>query len=128
MWGVATGTLMGLHRLRMKSHPLFAGNVAFGTVVLVALPSYYFCFRRREHQEHVIEMMMAVNDFRPGEEMPATVPMDQNHPFLSVNDKVDGNVDRDLQKEFVARLKEKKEWQEPHQTQDADEVFKEVER
>ena len=75
-------------------------------------------------------MMMAVNDFRPGEEMPETVPLDKNHPFMSVRDKVDGNEgdDRDLQKEFVARLKEKKDWQEPHQTQDADDVFKEVKK
>ena len=74
-------------------------------------------------------MMMAANDFRPGEEMPETVPLGKDHPFLNVRDKsgVGGEGDdRDLQKEFVARLKEKKEWQEPHQTQDADEVFKEV--
>ena len=115
----------------MKSHPMFAGNVAFGTMALVALPSYYFCFTRREHQEHVIEMMMAVNDFRPGEDMPATVPTDRHHPFVSVRDRVDGNYegeDRDLQKRFVARLEQKKEWQAPHQTQDADEVFKEVKK
>ena len=116
------------HRLRMKSHPIFAGNVAFATVALVALPSYYFCFRRREHQERVIEMMMAVNDFRPGEEMPATVPLDQDHPFLSVDDKLDGGAENegDLQREFVAHLKERKDWQEPHPTRDAGDVFREV--
>lgn len=115
----------------MKSNPFFVINVAFGTALLVAAPSYYFCYRRREHQEKVIEMMMAVNDFRPGEEMPETVPLDENHPFLSVREKMDGDSDgndRDLQKEFVARLKEKKDWQEPHRTQDADEVFKEVKK
>ena len=78
---------MGLHRLRMKSHPMFAGNVAFGTAMLVAAPSYYFCVRRREHQEKVIEMMMAVNDFAPGEEMPEEVPLDENHPFITVRDR-----------------------------------------
>ncbi|KAL7543251.1 hypothetical protein ACHAXR_012550 [Thalassiosira sp. AJA248-18] len=130
MWGVATGTMMGIHRLRMKSNPFFAINVAFGTALIVAAPSYYFCFRKREHQEKVIEMMMAANDFRPGEEAPETVPLDKDHPFLDVKSKADGDDrdDRDLQKEFVARLKEKKDWQEPHQTQDADEVFKEVKK
>mmetsp|Transcript_16355 Transcript_16355/g.25638 ORF Transcript_16355/g.25638 Transcript_16355/m.25638 type:complete len:206 (+) Transcript_16355:2-619(+) len=133
MWGVATGAMMGVHRLRMKSNPFFVINVAFGTALLVAAPSYYFCYRRREHQEQVIEMMMAVNDFRPGEEMPESVPLDENHPFLNVRDKVldgrdnDGN-DGDLQKEFVARLKAKKDWQEPHRTQDLEEVFKEVKK
>ena len=58
-------------------------------------------------------MMWGVaNDFRPGEEMPETVPLDENHPFMNVRDKADGNGDdKDLLKEFVARLKEKKEWQ-----------------
>lgn len=127
MWGVATGTMMGMHRLRMKSHYFFAFNIACATALVVATPSYYFCFRRREHQELVIEMMMAANDFKTEEEMPETVPLDKDHPFLSVRDKEDGD-DKDLQKEFVARLKEKKDWQEPHQTQDADEVFKEVKK
>jgi hypothetical protein len=78
--------------------------------------------------------MMAVNDFRPTDEMPDTIPMDKDHPFLDVRDNVDGgkgdssSSDRDLQKEFVARLKEKKEWQEPHRTQDAGDVFKEVKK
>ena len=131
MWGIATGTVMYIHRRRMGSRNLFAGGVAYGTVLLVAAPSYYFCFRKREHQEHVIEMMMAANDFLPGEEMPESVPLDREHPFLDVKDtSSDGSVDndRDLQKEFVARLKEKKDWQEPTPTQDVDEVFKEVKK
>lgn len=131
MWGIATGTVMYIHRRRMGSRNLFAGGIAYGTVLLVAVPSYYFCFRKREHQEHVIEMMMAANDFLPGEEMPESVPLDREHPFLDVKDT--GSVgekdnDRDLQKEFVARLKEKKDWQEPTPTQDVDEVFKEVKK
>ena len=67
---------------------------------------YYFCFRRREYQERVIEMMMAVNNFRTKEEMPATVPLDQNHPFLSADDKLDGDAENEgnLQREFVAHL------------------------
>ena len=131
MWGIATGTVMYIHRRRMGSRNLFAGGVAYGTVLLVAAPSYYFCFRKREHQEHVIEMMMAANDFLPGEEMPESVPLDREHPFLDVKDASgDGEKDNDrnLQKEFVARLKEKKDWQEPTPTQDVDEVFKEVKK
>jgi hypothetical protein len=123
------------HRLRMGSRSLFAGKVAFGTAFLVVVPSYYFCYRKREHQEHVIELMMAVNDFRPGDEMPETIPLDKDHPFLDVREKSvdgekngDGDERHDLQKEFVARLKEKKEWQEPYQTQDAQDVFKEVKK
>ena len=135
MWGIATGTVMYFHRRRMGSRNLFAGGVAYGTMILVFAPSYYFCYRKREHQEHVIEMMMAANDFLPGEEMPESVPLERGeHPFLDVKDKGgvgiddDNYDDRDLQKEFVARLKEKKDWQEPHHTKDADEVFKEVKK
>jgi hypothetical protein len=123
----------------MKSHPFFAINTAFLATLIVTAPSYYFCFRRREHQEKVIEMMMAANDFRPGEEMPETVPLDESHPFLNVKDRevVEGGSgggdgersEGDLQKEFVARLKEKKEWEAPHpRGEDADKVFKEVKR
>lgn len=72
-------------------------------------------------------MMMAANDFRPGEEMPESVPLDESHPFLSVKDNV-GEGGNDLKKEFVARLKEKKEWQEQHKMEDADKVFQEVKR
>jgi len=127
LWGIATGTAMGIHRLRMKSHPLFAINIAFLTTVTVTLPSYYFCYRKRDHQERVIEMMMAANDFRPGEEIPDTVPIGKDHPFLDVKED-NGEAEKDeatLQKEFVARLKEKKEWQQQHQIQDADKIFKE---
>lgn len=73
-------------------------------------------------------MMMAANDFRPGEEMPETVPLDESHPFLNVKNKSDNGDDNDLKKEFIARLKEKKEWQEQHKLEDADKVFKEVKR
>lgn len=127
LWGIATGTAMGIHRLRMKSHPLFAINIAFLTTITVTLPSYYFCYRKRDHQERVIEMMMAANDFRPGEEIPEQVPIGKDHPFLDVKEE-NGEAEKDeatLQKEFVARLKEKKEWQQQHEIQDADKIFKE---
>ena len=71
--------------------------------------------------------MMAANDFRPGEEIPEQVPIGKDHPFLDVKEE-SGEGEKDeatLQKEFVARLKEKKEWQEQHQLQDADKIFKE---
>jgi hypothetical protein len=41
----------------MGSKPLLAGHVFFGTFMVVMVPSYYFCYRRREHKEKVIEMM-----------------------------------------------------------------------
>ena len=112
------------HRMRMGSHGLTAMKATFGTLCLVMFPSYYFCAKRREHQERVIEMMMAANDFRRGEEMPETVPLDNNHPFLNVGDG--GEDVEGLQKEFVANLKARKDWQEPQPTQDAEDVFREV--
>mmetsp|Transcript_12796 Transcript_12796/g.24016 ORF Transcript_12796/g.24016 Transcript_12796/m.24016 type:complete len:169 (-) Transcript_12796:274-780(-) len=120
LWGIATGTAMGFHRLRMKSHPFFSINVAFATSLLVTAPSYYFCYKRREHKEATIEMMMRANDFQNVEEMPEPVPQEE-HPFLNVNDQ-DGGIKN---KEFVANLKEKKEWQKQLPMKDADEVFQE---
>mmetsp|Transcript_2874 Transcript_2874/g.6601 ORF Transcript_2874/g.6601 Transcript_2874/m.6601 type:complete len:176 (+) Transcript_2874:134-661(+) len=125
MWGIATGTAMGLHRLRMKSHPFFAFNVAFGTSMLVAAPSYYFCFRRREYKEQTIEMMMRANDFRHEEAMPEPVPMGE-HPFME--EATEAEAEKRLRKEFVAELKERKEWQKapPMEDRDPSKVFKEI--
>jgi|EP00979_Chaetoceros_neogracilis_P015588 hypothetical protein len=120
LWGIATGTTMGFHRLRMKSRPFFAMNVAFSTSLIVAAPSYYFCYRRREHKEATIELMMRANDFENVEEMPEPIPQEQ-HPFL--NDDDDGI----RRKEFIANLKEKKEWQKQTPMTDADKVFREKE-
>jgi len=108
MWGIATGTTMGLHRLRMGSHPARVVNFVFGTIGLVTIPSYYFCYRTREHSEKIIETMMKANDFQSHEEMSETIPSDQD-PFLEVMNDKEG-----MQKEFTARLKEKKEWQKPN--------------
>jgi hypothetical protein len=118
MWGIASGTAMGFHRLRMKSHPFFATNFAFGTAMLVCAPSYYFCYRRREHKEATIEMMMRANAFQNVEEMPEPVPQ-KEHPFLNDDDE---GIRR---KEFVAKLKEKKEWQTQVPMEDAADVFRE---
>uniref|UniRef100_A0A7S3QIZ6 Cytochrome c oxidase assembly protein COX20, mitochondrial n=1 Tax=Chaetoceros debilis TaxID=122233 RepID=A0A7S3QIZ6_9STRA len=118
LWGVASGTTMGLHRLRMKSRPFFAFNVAFGTTFLVAMPSYYFCFKRREHKEATIEMMMRANDFENVEEMPEEIPVDQ-HPFMTSEED-----EKKQRKNFVARLKEKKEWQKQDGMKNVEDVFK----
>mmetsp|Transcript_7673 Transcript_7673/g.8773 ORF Transcript_7673/g.8773 Transcript_7673/m.8773 type:complete len:172 (+) Transcript_7673:169-684(+) len=122
MWGIATGTAMGVHRLRMKSRPFFAINVAFATSLLVTAPSYYFCYRKREHKEATIQMMMQANDFQHHDEMPEPVPV-SDHPFLDNEDNKDG-----LQKEFSAKLKEKKEWQKRDETKDVADVFQEVKK
>ncbi len=102
----------------MKSHPFFAFNVAFGTTFLVAAPSYYFCFRKREHKEATIEMMMRANDFDNVEKMPEEIPAEQ-HPFMT-NDDDEGK----RRQEFVARLKEKKEWQKQDGMKDVEDIFK----
>ena len=109
----------------MKSGPLFVLNSAFITTALVAAPSYYFCYRRREHKEATIEMMMRANDFQNSEEMPEPIP-NAEHPFLEEID--DGEKEALKQKEFVARLKEKKEWQKQDSMDDASNVFKEVKK
>lgn len=106
----------------MKSHPLFAGNIAFGTALLVSLPSYYFCCKRREHKHEMIELMMKANDFQHDEEMPEKVP-DEQHPFLDQLQTESG-----MQKEFVANMKEKKEWQKGHTLEEPANIFKEVKK
>mmetsp|Transcript_35172 Transcript_35172/g.105026 ORF Transcript_35172/g.105026 Transcript_35172/m.105026 type:complete len:128 (-) Transcript_35172:145-528(-) len=124
MWGIATGSAMGIHRWRMQSHPFFAVNVAFATTLLVSAPSYYFCYRRREHKEHVIDTMMKANDFAHEEEMPEPIPI-EDHPFL---EDTKGGGEAGLGKEFEARLEERKEWQKQLPMEDAKKVFKEVKK
>uniref|UniRef100_A0A6S9ELH2 Uncharacterized protein n=1 Tax=Ditylum brightwellii TaxID=49249 RepID=A0A6S9ELH2_9STRA len=109
------------HRLRMKSHPFFATNIAFVTTFLVVSPSYYFCFRRRDHKESVIELMMRANDFRHEEEAPPEIDL-KEHPFLEEKKKDDDQ----LRKEFVGRLKERKEWQPNYKESEILEELKEV--
>lgn len=67
---------------------------------------------------------MKANDFQHYDDMPEPIPKEQ-HPFLE-----NGNEDTDVikQKEFVARLKEKKEWQKQEPMDDASNVFKEVKK
>jgi len=130
MWGIATATAMSLHRLRMGSKPVVAGHAFFGTFFLVMLPSYYFCYRRREHQEQVIEMMMKYNQFGHASDLPAEPPLEE-HPFWEEQHEGsksssygDGNTKPKHDREFRGMIKEQKEWQKP-QDPSFEEIFKE---
>ena len=70
-------------------------------------------------------MMMRANDFRHDEEMPESVPMGE-HPFIE--EATEAEAEKRLRKEFVAELKERKEWQKapPMDDRDPSKVFKEV--
>ena len=63
MWGIATGTAMTLHRYRMQSRRQFAANVGFASLMVVYVGSYYFCVKRRDYREQMIELMMKLNSF-----------------------------------------------------------------
>ena len=112
--------------MRMGSRPVVAGHFFFGTFMVVMLPSYYLCYRRREHQEHVIETMMKYNQFGHANEMPAEVPLEE-HPFWEEADEnsistLDANTKHD--REFRGMIKERKEWQK-REDQSFDEIFQE---
>lgn len=87
--------------------------------MFVMLPSYYFCYRRREHQEQVIEMMMQYNRFGHAKEMPAEPPLEE-HPFWQ---KADDSAVRH-ESEYRGMIKERKEWQKP-KDQSIEEIFSE---
>jgi len=114
----------------MGTSPRMAGHVFFGTCMLVMLPSYYFCYRKREHQEEVIEMMMKYNRFGHAKELPPEPPLEE-HPFW---EKL-GEEDRRRQDddtattakhaaEYRGMIKERKEWQKK-QDQSFEEIFSE---
>jgi len=130
MWGMATATAMSLHRLRMGSKPAMAGHFFFGTFMVVMLPSYYFCYRRREHQEEVIEMMMKYNQFGHAQDLPAEPPLEE-HPFWEENDgennlsNFEVNPVTKHDREFRGMIKERKEWQKAAQDPSFDEIFQE---
>ena len=107
MWGIATATAMSLHRMRMGTSPRNAGHVFFGTFMLVMWPSYYFCYRRRDHQEQVIEAMMKYNQFGHAADMPAETPLEE-HPFWEKGTTQDATQH---ESEFRGMIKERKEWQ-----------------
>ena len=134
------------HRLRMKSPPIFALNIGFATTILVFIPSYYFCVKKRDYKEHLIEFMMNANEFEKASAMPPQVPAGEEHPFLdpaavaTANAKGNANANSAsgdaaqsdapgtatvADREFVGHLPEKKEWQMPVSQQDAKDVFAE---
>mmetsp|Transcript_41213 Transcript_41213/g.46836 ORF Transcript_41213/g.46836 Transcript_41213/m.46836 type:complete len:171 (+) Transcript_41213:118-630(+) len=121
LWGIATGTTMSVHRFRMGSAPFFAINVGFLTTFLVCVPSYYFCYRTRENKEKLIELMMKANEFQEVENMPEEVPVGKDHPFLEP-----AAVEGVKNKEYVAHLPDRKEWQTQVPQQDAKDVFKDT--
>mmetsp|Transcript_83230 Transcript_83230/g.231662 ORF Transcript_83230/g.231662 Transcript_83230/m.231662 type:complete len:190 (+) Transcript_83230:82-651(+) len=125
MWGIATGTAMSLHRMRMGTNPRMSGHIFFGTCMFVMLPSYYFCYRRREHQEKVIEMMMQYNQFGHAKEMPAEPPLEE-HPFWqkASGDNSGTTGGGKHESEYRGMIKERKEWQKP-KDQSIEEIFSE---
>ena len=104
--------------MRMGTSPRNAGHIFFGTFMVVMLPSYYFCYRRREHQEQVIEAMMKYNQFGHANEMPAETPLDE-HPFWEKTDKQSSTNKHES--EFRGLIKERKEWQKKE-----DKTFEEI--
>ena len=57
MWGIATGTAMSLHRMRMRSTSTIAVSAGFMSFFMVYLGSYYFCVKRRDHQERMVRLV-----------------------------------------------------------------------
>lgn len=104
----------------MGSKTIFAYNVGFFTAILVMGPSYYFCCKRRDHKERMIEMMMKLNAFQHASEMPEETPLDE-HPFAKP-----GTLHPT--REYRGLLKEKKDWQSPDPSKDVQDVFQEYPR
>ena len=144
LWGIATGSAMAFHRIRMNSPTSRVIHVGFSTVFLVMGGSYYFCVKRRDYQEQMIELLMQLNTFEPVQNMPAERPIDQTHPFVRPDDGAvvtkDETVTRSTAttttnhnnnnnnqtiptKQYVAHIPERKEWQTPTPTQDAAKIF-----
>ena len=113
--------------MRMGTKPVMAGHVFFGTFMVVMLPSYYFCYRRREHQEHVIETMMKYNQFGHATDLPAE-PSLEDHPFWERKDENNvwngSGTDTIHDREFRGMIKERKEWQKAEDPS-FDEIFQE---
>jgi hypothetical protein len=104
----------------MGASTQMAGHVFFGTCMFVMLPSYYFCYRRREHQEQVIEMMMKYNQFGHATEMPPEPPIEE-HPFWQ---KKSSDTGEKHESEYRGMIKERKDWQKP-KDQSIEEIFSE---
>jgi hypothetical protein len=95
----------------MGTSPQLAGHVFFGTCMFVMLPSYYFCYRKREHQEEVIEMMMKYNRFGHATELPPEPPLEE-HPFWTkIQEEQRREEAAKHAAEYRGMIKERKEWQ-----------------
>ena len=116
------------HRLRMGSKLPTVVNAFFGTSLIVMLPSYYFCYKRREHKEHVIEMMMKYNQFGHATDMDPEPPL-EDHPFWEKAEGGIGEGGRDdsirHDREYRGMMKERKHWQKPQKEQSLEDIFKE---
>ena len=123
MWGIATGTAMTFHRFRMQSRRQFATNVGFASLMVVYVGSYYFCVKRRDYKEQMIELMMKLNTFEHALNMPEQTPVDEHHPFVRPTTGPDEAVP---ERQYVAHLPERKEWQTQIPTQDASQIFRPV--
>jgi len=107
--------------------PLIAGHSFFGTFMVVMLPSYYFCYRRREHHEQVIEMMMKYNQFGHAKtDLPAEPPIEE-HPFWEQQQQQQNNdiIVPKHDREFRGLIKERKEWQKSSKDPSFEEIFQE---
>jgi Protein of unknown function (DUF3767) len=140
LWGIATGSAMALHRIRMNSPTSRVINMGFSTVFLVMSGSYYFCVKRRDYQEQMIGLLMQLNTFEPVQNMPAERPIDATHPFVTPDSiqSDDSNQNNPVDpsnttttttsstvptKQYIAHIPERKEWQTPIPTQDASTIF-----
>jgi hypothetical protein len=123
LWGIATGTAMTLHRFRMHSPVTRAVNVGFITTIGVYFGSYYFCVKRRDYEERMIQLMMKLNSFEPATNMPEERPVDETHPFVAPGKGEDGEEGL---KQYVAKLPERKEWQPKLPAPDLKDIIKPV--
>lgn len=126
LWGIATSTAMTLHRLRMQTRPTMAMHAGFLTFFGIYIGSYYFCVKRRDYREKMIELMMQLNQFDHAMNMPEPVPVDEQHPFVTPGDTTD-DAHAAPPRQYVAHLPERKEWQSQLPSQDAANVFRPVE-
>ena len=71
--------------------------------------------------------MMKLNSFEHALNMPEQPPVDENHPFVRPADPNNTDDARTVpERQYVAHLPERKEWQQQLPTQDAAQVFKPV--
>lgn len=121
MWGIATGTAMTLHRLRMRSRFWLAINVGFATTFVVYSGTYYFCVQKRDFNEKAIAKMMQLNSMEPMQDLPKDRIVDETHPFA----RPAAESDRVAipEKQYVIAMPGRKEWQPQVPTQDAADAF-----